>query len=60
MSATEEGKGARRLLWALVLGVVLLNVVLFLVYSRQRGSPQRPGAAAPTGVSHAATNAPVR
>lgn len=47
MSETDRAKAARRLLWAMVVGLVTLNVVLYLVYAgRSRASPAR-GAPSP-------------
>ena len=45
-----EARGPRRVLWGLVIGVALLNVILFLVYSRSNANPTPRGGAA--------TNAP--
>ena len=42
MTNSSEGKAARRFLWALVIGVVVLNLVLFLVFSRSRASSPAP------------------
>ncbi len=33
MSRPDEAKSAKRLLWGVVIAVVVLNLVLFLVYS---------------------------
>lgn len=43
-----EARGPRRLLWGLVIGVALLNVILFLVFSRSSSTGKTPAAGTTT------------
>ena len=57
MQSEPTGKGARRLLWVLVIGIVVLNLLIFLATLRKDSGE----AAVPNGVGtemRPRTNAP--
>ncbi len=47
-SAAPPSNGPKRLLWGLVFGVVLLNLLIFLATLRERGPSGSPGGATNT------------